>query len=286
MHLGQTGAVPLSSSATAPATQLLRPVPVAAGSGLRALLSGPPQPVTVAGIGRGAAHLRTGDGRVVTVMTADAPRLPCAVVTGSRAPLDLPWTVGQSGTAGAGRLLVGDLTLPVRRWWSARPVLEPPAPGRLAAAGALLRRLPDDAAEVPQDVIDGLAHAVAGQDPIRAAVRALAGLGPGLTPAGDDVLVGLLSALVCLRHPQADRYAEEVLAGAAGRTTDLSTTLLRHAAAGECLAAVAGLLQAVCRTGDPSGARRALAAVGHSSGPALCLGVRLGVQATAGEIGG
>lgn len=259
-----------------------RAVPLAASSGLRDLLTGPPQPLRVAGTGRGVAYLRTADRRVVTVLAADAPRLPCGVVTGDRAPLTLRWTRGQTGTAGQGRLLVGDSVLAVARWWDARPRLEPPAPGRLRMAAALLGQQRDEPEAVPAEAVGDLAAAVARRRPVRAAVRALAGLGPGLTPAGDDVLVGLVSALVCLGHPDAARVATDVLAEAAGRTTDLSVTLLRHAAAGECLDAVGQLLQAVCRSGDLAPARHVLAAVGHSSGPALCLGVRLGVQAAAG----
>jgi hypothetical protein len=63
------------------------------------------------------------------------------------------------------------------------------------------------------------------------AVGALVGLGPGLTPAGDDALLGCLAVLQIAGHPAADRVAAAACA-AAGRTTALSRTLLRHAASG------------------------------------------------------
>ena len=64
---------------------------------------------------------------------------------------------------------------------------------------------------------------------LRTATR-LIGLGPGLTPAGDDVMAGTIAGLVLLGHPAAERFAAGVYALAAGRTTELSRALLRHAA--------------------------------------------------------
>ncbi|MBX3013840.1 MAG: DUF2877 domain-containing protein [Caldilineaceae bacterium] len=72
-------------------------------------------------------------------------------------------------------------------------------------------------------------------DQVRNGVIQLAGLGPGLTPAGDDFLVGLLAA----RHAQHDQRATAIAhygaligATAASRTTRLSATWLRHAGQG------------------------------------------------------
>jgi len=94
-------------------------------------------------------------------------------------------------------------------------------------------------------------------------VRALAGMGPGLTPSGDDVLAGYVAGLVLLHgmRKKATRIAEE----AAARTTSLSATLLRHAALGEVPEPVHILLA----TGDV----RPLLSFGHSSGPAWLRGL-------------
>jgi hypothetical protein len=90
-----------------------------------------------------------------------------------------------------------------------------------------------------------------------------AGLGPGLTPAGDDVLAGYVSGLVLLhgQRKRAARIAEE----AAARTNSLSATLLRHAALGEVPEVVHDLLV----TGDV----RPLLSFGHSSGRAWLRGL-------------
>lgn len=62
-------------------------------------------------------------------------------------------------------------------------------------------------------------------------VPALAGRGGGLTPEGDDLIAGFAAGLVLFHHRDAEAKA---LADAASlRTTSLSATLLRHAAAGE-----------------------------------------------------
>lgn len=69
--------------------------------------------------------------------------------------------------------------------------------------------------------------------------RLLAGLGPGLTPAGDDFLVGVLAAFYAVSpHAVENQWATwqaypRVIANAArGRTTQLSAAWLTHAAAG------------------------------------------------------
>jgi hypothetical protein len=70
------------------------------------------------------------------------------------------------------------------------------------------------------------------------AVRALVGLGPGLTPAGDDWLAGWLLA----QHLTEDLTGSADLSGLTDRTTTLSRALLACAAAGEADAAWQALL--------------------------------------------
>lgn len=69
-------------------------------------------------------------------------------------------------------------------------------------------------------------------------VETLAGLGPGLTPAGDDFLVGLMAGLRVrpgiLATGWTAEYSCRLIARiAAGRTATLSAAWIRHAAAGE-----------------------------------------------------
>ena len=65
------------------------------------------------------------------------------------------------------------------------------------------------------------------------------GLGPGLTPSGDDFLAGFLSAgaVIGRRSPEArrlfDQLGEIILREAKGRTTEVSMAMLEDAAEGE-----------------------------------------------------
>jgi hypothetical protein len=103
--------------------------------------------------------------------------------------------------------------------------------------------------------------------PVEAA--ALLGLGPGLTPAGDDLVAGILLALHDLgRGDVARPLAEFMLEEAGSRTGTISRAHLACAAAGEGAAAVHAALAAVW-SADPSSMAAALdaaAAIGHTSG--------------------
>jgi hypothetical protein len=144
----------------------------------------------------------------------------------------------------------------VARWWAPRP----PRAGR---SGARTDRLAELLAGHPAPV------------PVDGEVGDLLGLGPGLTPAGDDVLAGLLVGLhhrPDLRGP----LAAEVARLAPTRTTALSAALLRHAAAGHAvpmLTAVADALTGAGEDGDLETALSRLLAVGDSSGTALAHGL-------------
>jgi hypothetical protein len=102
---------------------------------------------------------------------------------------------------------------------------------------------------------------------LRAAAAQLAGLGGGLTPAGDDFVLGVMLS-AWLAHPDPGRYCKMALEASAGRTTMLSAAFLRAAAGGECGAAWHRLLESL-GGGSDEGVTAAAAAVlshGHSSG--------------------
>src|SRR4051812_12418340 len=98
-------------------------------------------------------------------------------------------------------------------------------------------------------------------------VQMLIGLGPGLTPSGDDYLGGVLIALRALeRRPQAQalwRWLEPRL----GRTSAISAAHLVAAAAGEGHEALHACLQALCnRNADWPRTLDEVTKVGHVSG--------------------
>ncbi|WP_344783488.1 DUF2877 domain-containing protein [Microbacterium kribbense] len=120
-----------------------------------------------------------------------------------------------------------------------------------------------------------------------ATVERMLGLGPGLTPAGDDVLAGL--ALVAARP--GSRIAllpgaiADVLARHPERTTDLSRTMLREALAGRARQSLIDLLERLCSppTADsrPDALRAAaerVLGIGHTSGTDLVSGILTGLR--------
>jgi hypothetical protein len=239
----------------------MRVLPGAASTAVRDLLTGPPRAGRVVGVHLSCVYVVAGR-ELVALETADGLGLPCAVRVGvdrSAAPFT-GLRQGDAALVGAGQVVAGPLTVPVARW------LQPPRtrPGK-------------DASRVAPRVTATAGLLAAHPCPVdtEAAVDGLVGLGPGLTPAGDDVLAGLL---VGLHHHETLRapLAADVDRLAAGRTTTLSAELLRHAADGLAMPAVVAVADALAghgSDGDLEAAVARLVAVGHSSGTALAHGL-------------
>ncbi len=110
-----------------------------------------------------------------------------------------------------------------------------------------------------------------------AAASSLVGLGAGLTPSGDDVLVGFTAALTAARNRLA-RPIGRAAANGGARTTLVARTYLYHAARGEYAERVHQLIDAVA-SGDASRIARGMS-WGATSGADLVLGILLGARAT------
>lgn len=100
---------------------------------------------------------------------------------------------------------------------------------------------------------------------LETAARRLAGLGGGLTPAGDDFLAGAMLR-AWLDYPAPEAFCRAVAGAAAPRTTLLSAALLRAAARGECSAAWHRLLAALESGASLAPAVDDILAHGHTSG--------------------
>ena len=120
-----------------------------------------------------------------------------------------------------------------------------------------------------------LHQAVVARDPARVAseLESLLGWGPGLTPSGDDFIVGILLALG--RTQPRSVFSNELLEAATGmiearagdRTTAISASLLACASAGEGDERLLALVDHV-QTGEPgeAAARTAASSWGSTSG--------------------
>jgi hypothetical protein len=138
-------------------------------------------------------------------------------------------------------------------------------------------------------VLDELGGACRALDAGTAAQRVerLIGWGEGLTPAGDDVLVGWRAALDALvdGHPgRADflcKFSAAILAGAS-RTTPLAAHCLRLAARGHYNADVIGLRNALLGESDAAALHAVLTDalnIGATSGADMVTGMLAGIEA-------
>lgn len=115
-----------------------------------------------------------------------------------------------------------------------------------------------------------------------AALVQLLGLGPGLTPSGDDLLAGLLIAWRQVGATSAsDRLAQALLTAACERTTEISQAHLQAAAKGYGAAPLHHLLGAILNNDRQrlDQALDAAAKIGHSSGFDAIAGVILALTA-------
>ncbi|GIG79696.1 DUF2877 domain-containing protein [Planotetraspora kaengkrachanensis] len=265
----------------------------AASAALRDALESPRRPARVLAAFPLAVYLEVRsetEPHVVTLVTGQGVRLPNAVVVVD--PLD-GIAAGDDGWVGDGAVEIGGLSVRVRRWWDPAPPLGPADLVRLSRSAARLgeirRRTPRRPGldqEGAPSLLEAGCRAGSLADAITAAER-LIGLGPGLTPSGDDMLSGLL---VALRHlgeatgtPRAvwlaDWLATAVTYDARTRTTPISATLLHCAAKGQTTSEVVGVLRAVTGRQPLEAAAHRLLQLGHTSGADIAWGVHIGMSA-------
>jgi hypothetical protein len=135
-------------------------------------------------------------------------------------------------------------------------------------------RLDNAWSQLPKNALDRLQAGDPGS------VGDLLGLGPGLTPLGDDVLAGWLAAAVASRHPGLGDLRSTVALNASERTTSLSATLLACAARGEGVPEFRSLLTGVADANADvvEQSLSLLLRVGETSGEGLVLGAQLALQ--------
>ena len=131
-----------------------------------------------------------------------------------------------------------------------------------------------------------------------AAIDRLVGWGEGLTPAGDDAIVGFLAAIGALAGSAAERIAfvdalSAAVASRGARTTDISAHYLRLAAHGHFNADVRRLVHALAggKSGDGAGVPAALdappdAPLQSTLDAALDVGATSGADMVAGMMAG
>ncbi len=116
---------------------------------------------------------------------------------------------------------------------------------------------------------------------LRAGVGALIGLGPGLTPSGDDALAGMLLALGALRlDAWRDALAAVVRELAGEGTNAISRAHLEAASTGQGAAPLHAALHALLRGDALMDVAESLGHIGHSSGWDAFTGLVLALTAS------
>lgn len=120
---------------------------------------------------------------------------------------------------------------------------------------------------------------------IQAAIRSarqMIGLGPGVTPSGDDILIGFLAGLWSMAGESREKLTFIRSFGAdllelAGQTSEISRTYLMHAAQGQFSSSLSYLAEAIATGGGVEESIRSAMLVGHSSGADSVTGLLMGL---------
>ena len=260
------GMDPVPGGATVRTASPTTAVPAAAGARVRDRLTGPLRAVEVVHRGRDAVYLDE-SGWALGVVTGRATRVPCALALAARGPeLDLARVQRAEVGGGEVRLHLPDRVLAVR---VARLVDTTVPPLRSLPDARVLALLSEHARPALEELGPEVVHDAAGRP------ERVLGLGSGLTPLGDDVVAGWAAASYALGTPVAG-------ADPRGATTLLSATLVDCARRGEVLPELRELVRTLAgtpiREDAADRAARDLAAVGHTSGTGLLLGVYLRLE--------
>lgn len=110
----------------------------------------------------------------------------------------------------------------------------------------------------------------------------LLGLGPGLTPSGDDFVgAALFARRICGMTPAWHAAAQRLIAAAQTRTHAIAATLFRDLAEGESYAPLHALAARLTSGVPALEAAQALTAIGHSSGWDMLAGFIIGAAGRA-----
>lgn len=123
------------------------------------------------------------------------------------------------------------------------------------------------------------------------AINSLIGLGSGLTPAGDDLLVGYMAGLWCTVRGSSLRLEflsslRNTVIDFSLNTNDISRTYLYHAARGQVSSRLENLAEAICLGESLErllGIAQTAMSVGHTSGMDAVTGLLLGLTAWEGN---
>lgn len=221
---------------------------------------------------RSAVYVAPARGDLLVVHGADHGPTPTSLMVDSGTALRVE--PGATVVGRANHLLVGDVVIDART----AHVWSPPTAPRLGVIAVPTR---PSAAHVDVDLVDELVDALrplSDATRVRGVLLRLVGRGVGLTPSGDDAIVGILAVLHRCAPPAVAAGPLDTLSAALApvldRTTAISAHFLRLALRGEFGERLVSVVDACC---SPSGADPAavdrLLATGATSGADALAGV-------------
>jgi len=225
-----------------------------------------------------AANLVTSAGELITVLEESAPGFPNALYVRGN-----PGEIEENGHWRCdGALLTfsaSGRTLDAGRA-KARPMRTLSVPQGAIVKIPLVLRGPG----AERKILTDLALALRFGGPWRAQMEMLLGRGEGLTPLGDDMLIGLTGALASFEPlpPYFEAY-RDTLAALLPKTTFLSGAYMRFALDGRMAETAVALAEALMEgdAGDISKSLDKLCSWGHTSGSGIAAGLAEGLALAA-----
>ena len=230
----------------------------------------------VVGVYEHAVSIRTDDSDLVSLLTT-VPGGPCSAhvipsVPGRVKP-GMP-AEGHHGTLTLGEEISLDLNL-APAWDATLPRITLPAPDSIKHTIKTLERYIEPPAITGQDGMESALHqALISDTKLQPVISNLIGRGVGLTPEGDDVIIGLLAGADLL-HSSTVQIIQETVENGLEKTTWIGQCFLRFALERKFAEPVIRLFQALTREDEPSfqQAAASLTTVGATSGIATLRGI-------------
>jgi hypothetical protein len=228
-------------------------------------------PNSILHIFENTCNLINSDGEVLSIVNPEVGPGPFAVVL--REPVDFLLHIQEDAHLEwlrAELLRVGQLEIELRdaQLWNARPDWESVRENGTDWAAPLLQTIANESANQPGiDIARGVEINSAAS--VLQLAGDLAGKGPGLTPSGDDYLMGIMHALwASFPAVEAAPLCQKMASAAVPRTTTLSGAWLHAAGQGKAAGVWHNLFDAIINKKEKGLHEAALKilSVGHSSG--------------------
>ena len=231
----------------------------------------------------GACNLINEDKQVLSVVTQQIGSGPFNVVVGDDIRFSDHVSIDSPTSLLDGRMILGELTIETAnaKQWNPHPDWETMRGLRYDIAHQLMKlRITDYRPQIPESLTSAVSSVLVNVSvpSTKEIASELAGLGNGLTPAGDDFLLGAMYAAWIIHPGEIARLlAREIAETAAPLTTSLSAAWLRSAGRGEAGIQWHHFFQALI-SGDPTRTE-------ETTNEILLLGETSGADALSGFVG-